>query len=84
MRKYIAIGLIVTGLALIGIGLTGAIAQLGSLYSGASNDPLGEPSTDEQSRADSMLYSAIIGGAGVPMLGFGTILLTVRRCRKRS
>lgn len=84
MKKLIAIVLIVTGLAFIGIGLTGAVTQLGALYGGASNDPLGEPDTDEQTRADTMFRSAVLGGVGVPLLGVGTMLLTVRRRKNRS
>lgn len=51
-----------------------ALRQLGALYAGAANDPLGQPETAEADTSRHMLTYAAIGAAGVVPMAIGVAL----------
>jgi hypothetical protein len=52
-----------------------ALRELGGLYAGATNDPLGQPETAEADVSRRMLNYAAIGAAGVVPMAIGVALV---------
>jgi hypothetical protein len=52
-----------------------ALRELGGLYAGAANDPLGQPDTVEADTSRHMLDLAALGAAGVVPMGIGVALV---------
>lgn len=92
MKTLIGLVLFVVGLLVVLYGLGSALLELGSLYQGALNDPLGNSSVssgnEEPARVvgNHMWQYAIIGMIGIPPLLIGSTLLSLgfwSRIRKR-
>lgn len=60
-----------------------ALRQLGGLYAGAANNPLGQPDSVEQDTSRMMLTYAAIGAAGVVPMVVGVALVRGSYFRRR-
>ncbi|MBS0197147.1 MAG: hypothetical protein JSR77_10345 [Planctomycetes bacterium] len=84
MRGFLGLVLTLLGAAVMLYGASIALKELGGLYQGALDNPLGQPADNEKHTSDTMVRGVLVGAAGVPLFLVGTVLIKVAMFRKRG
>lgn len=87
MRIAIGFLLMLIGGGVMLVGIVMALLELASLYQGALDDPLGQPTGTEDTVRLGMLHWAGIGAIGIPPFLVGVVMFKggiVRRLRRMA
>jgi len=75
MKAIVGTIFMLAGGAVVIVAIYLALQELGGLYGGALNDPLGQPDGTEKAVSERMIRAVIIGAVGVPFFIVGTVLV---------
>ncbi|MCC6952257.1 MAG: hypothetical protein IT433_12545 [Phycisphaerales bacterium] len=77
MKKYLGLGLLLLGGAIMLTGLALAVSPLIELYRNNLEHPLDEPATPQAQTKPRMMRGVYVGAAGAPLMIAGSIMLKI-------